>query len=56
MYSRSFNIKKDLAMRNEFAKKALDANPSHPQTNYDYGLFYVMRKNLMRLLSISIRL
>ena len=38
MYSRSFNIKKDLAMRNEFAKKALDANPSHPQTNYDYGL------------------
>ncbi len=38
MYSRSYNIKKDLVMRNEYAKKALDANPSHPQTNYDYGL------------------
>ena len=38
MYSRSFNIKRDLVMRNEYAKKALDANPSHPDTNYDYGL------------------
>ena len=38
MYSRSFNIKKDLTKRNEYAKKALEANPSHPDTNYDYGL------------------
>ena len=38
MYSRSYNIKKDLVQRNEYAKKALDANPSHPDTNYDYGL------------------
>ena len=38
MYSRSYNIKKDLVLRNEYAKKALDANPSHPDTNYDYGL------------------
>ena len=38
MYSRSFNIKRDLVMRNEYAKKALEANPSHPDTNYDYGL------------------
>ena len=38
MYSRSFNIKRDLAMRNEYAKKALEANPSHPDTNFDYGL------------------
>ena len=38
MYSRSFNIKKDLTKRNEYAKKALEANPSHPDTNYDFGL------------------
>jgi adenylate cyclase len=37
-YSRSFNIKKDFAQRIRYAKQALDLNPSHAGSNYDYGL------------------
>ena len=37
-YSRSFNIKKDYTQRIRYAKQALDLNPSHAGSNYDYGL------------------
>ena len=37
-YSRSFNLKKDYAQRIKYAKEALDLNPSHADTNFDYGL------------------
>ena len=37
-YSRSFNLKKDFVQRVKYAKEALDLNPSHAETNFDYGL------------------
>ena len=37
-YSRSFNLKKDYVQRVKYAKEALDLNPSHAETNFDYGL------------------
>jgi len=37
-YSRSFNLKKDYPQRFKYAKQALDLNPSHAGSNFDYGL------------------
>jgi adenylate cyclase len=37
-YSRSFNIKKDYPQRVKYAKQALELNPSHSGSNFDYGL------------------
>ncbi|MDC0074942.1 adenylate/guanylate cyclase domain-containing protein [Alphaproteobacteria bacterium] len=37
MYSRSFNIKKNYPQRLNYAKQALDLNPSHAGSNNDYG-------------------
>jgi adenylate cyclase len=37
-YSRSFNIKKDYPQRIKYAKQALELNPSHAGSNFDYGL------------------
>ena len=37
-YSRSFNIKKDYPQRVKYAKQALELNPSHAGSNFDYGL------------------
>jgi adenylate cyclase len=37
-YSRSFNLKKDYPQRVRYAKQALELNPSHAGSNYDYGL------------------
>tara|TARA_B000000565_G_scaffold163434_1_gene123621 strand:+ start:243 stop:1991 length:1749 start_codon:yes stop_codon:yes gene_type:complete len=37
-YSRSFNLKKDYQQRLKYAEKALDLNPSHAGSNFDFGL------------------
>ena len=37
-YSRSFNLKKDYPQRVKYAKQALELNPSHAGSNFDYGL------------------
>ena len=37
-FSRSFNLKKNYDQRMKYAKQALDLNPSHAGSNFDYGL------------------
>ena len=44
IYSRSFNVKKDYPQRLKYAKQALDLNPSHAGSNYDYGLALLNEK------------
>jgi adenylate cyclase len=44
MYSRSYNIKKDYPQRLKYAKQALDLNPSHAGSNFNYGLALLNEK------------
>ena len=44
-YSRSFNLKKDYQQRLKYAGLALDLNPSHAGSNFDYGLALCNEKN-----------
>ena len=37
-YSNSMNMKGDFEQRIKYAKEALDLNPSHPQSNYQYAM------------------
>ena len=46
-YSRSFNLKKDYQQRLKYAGLALELNPSHAGSNFDYGLALCNEKNFV---------